>query len=195
MHPDICDTISAMVYESKLKAAPGTERLAIRGVNNPLIQKEHGIIFVPVEHEGNSQASEEEVAIIDGIYKSLLGASFSGKSRKEDRSISSNDILIVSPYNFQVSQLTDKLGDDARVGSVDRFQGQEAPVVIISMAASENSSRGAEFLFSKNRMNVAISRAQALVILVANPRLASTYTSNVDTMALINLFARLTDDN
>ena len=114
-----------------------------------------------MNHEGNSQASEEEVAVVREVYDALIGSRFVGKDAQDDRTITDDDILIVSPYNFQVTKIKDELGEDAKVGSVDKFQGQEAPVVIISMAASEgNSGRGADFLFSKNRMNVALSRAR-----------------------------------
>ena len=192
MHPSICQIVSDMIYDSQLKPDHDTSRLAIQGVNHPQINREQGIIFVPVEHEGNSQASEEEAEVVKEIYDALLGSSFLGKSQENDRPISADDILIVSPYNFQVTKIKDALGDDAKVGSVDKFQGQEAPIVIISMAASEgNSGRGADFLFSKNRMNVAISRAQALVILVTNPNLAATFTGNVENMSLVNMFCRL----
>ena len=193
MHPSICETVSNMVYESQLKPAKGTERLAIQNVSHPSIRQENGIVFIPVNHEGNSQASEEEVAVVREVYDALIGSRFVGKDAQDDRTITDDDILIVSPYNFQVTKIKDELGEDAKVGSVDKFQGQEAPVVIISMAASEgNSGRGADFLFSKNRMNVALSRAQALVILIANPNLGSTFTGNVENMALVNLFCKLT---
>ncbi len=192
MHPSLCQTVSDMIYESKLKPSDDTQRLAIQGVNHPQINAEHGIIFVPVEHEGNSQASEEEAAMVKEVYTSLLGSQFLGKSKNDDRRVSPEDILIVTPFNFQVTKLKEALGDEAKIGSVDKFQGQEAPVVIISMVASEgNSGRGADFLFSKNRMNVAISRAQALVVLVANPNLATTFTTSVESMSLVNMFCKL----
>lgn len=103
------------------------------------------------------------------------------------------DILFVAPYNYQVNKLKAALGPGARVGSVDKFQGQEAPVVILSMCTSDaaESPRGIEFLFSKNRLNVAISRAQALAIVVANPKLATTAVTRLEQMEQVSFFAEL----
>jgi uncharacterized protein len=99
-----------------------------------------------------------------------------------------SDILVVSPYNAQVNLISDMLPDGVRVGTVDRFQGQEAPVCLISMATSsgEELPRDIEFLFSLNRLNVALSRAQALAILIASPRLLDVRCSTLDELRLVN---------
>jgi uncharacterized protein len=119
------------------------------------------------------------------------------KDGADVRKVGLNDILIVTPYNLQVRALQSKLTDGAKVGTVDKFQGQEAPVVIISMCSSDagDSARGLEFLLSKNRINVAISRAETLTVVVGSPNLARTSCSNVEQMALVNLFSRIVEES
>src|SRR5262249_27257252 len=102
------------------------------------------------------------------------------------------DILIVAPYNMQVRKIRNRIAG-ARVGSVDKFQGQQAPVVIVSMCAStaDSSPRGLEFIFNKNRLNVALSRAQTLAIAVANPQPAYTNCPSIEQMELVNFYCRI----
>ena len=102
-------------------------------------------------------------------------------------------MLFIAPFNYQVNILKTALNPDAKVGSVDKFQGQEAPIVFLSMCASDanESPRGIEFLFSKNRLNVAISRAQSLVIVVGSPDLANTSANNLHQMELINFYTKI----
>ena len=102
--------------------------------------------------------------------------------------IRTDDILVVSPYNMQVNLLRSRLPDGARIGTVDKFQGQEAAVVLISMAASSGNDlpRQIEFLFSRNRLNVAISRARCLAVIVASPRLLETSCSTIEQLRLVN---------
>ena len=104
-----------------------------------------------------------------------------------------SDILYVAPYNLQVRKLRDRLPAGARVGSVDKFQGQEAPVVIISMCSSAGDfgTRGLQFLLNKNRLNVAVSRARSLTIVVGDSRISQTSANTVKDMQLINMFCRL----
>ncbi|MFQ5740376.1 MAG: AAA domain-containing protein [Acidobacteriota bacterium] len=111
--------------------------------------------------------------------------------------VGNNDILVVAPYNLQVRKLLASLPEGVRVGTVDKFQGQEAPVVIVSMCASEGQEwpRGVEFLFSRNRLNVALSRAQCLSIVVGNPGLVRTRCSTVSQMTLVNLFCRILQES
>jgi hypothetical protein len=110
------------------------------------------------------------------------------------RKIACNDFLIVAPFNLQVRRLQAAL-PAIRVGTVDKFQGQEAPIVIFSMTASEGnaSPRGIEFLFSRNRLNVAISRAQILAVIVGSPKLERTMCRRLEQMHLVNLFCRAVD--
>jgi len=102
-------------------------------------------------------------------------------------------MLFVAPYNHQVNKLRTALGESAKVGSVDKFQGREAPIVFFSMCASDanDSPRGLDFLFDKNRINVAISRAQSLAIIVGNPGLVNTAASNIEQQRKVNMFCRL----
>ena len=158
--------------------------------------EEYGIKYVPVEHEGNSQSSTEEADVIEKIIQELLGREYTDKDGKADDTIGMEDILVVAPYNMQVNLLQERLGDGARVGTVDKFQGQEAMVVILSMCASDvdGTPRGMEFLFSRNRLNVAISRAQALTVIVGEPCLPSIRTNSVPKTALVNIFCAITDN-
>ena len=154
----------------------------------------HGIHFIPVLHEGNTQASEEEVDIIKNLAEKLIIVLYwPHKEGKEQRNIGWSDILFVAPYNYQANLLKAALNSEARVGSVDKFQGQEAPIVFVSMCASNasESPRGIDFLFSKNRLNVAISRAQALPIIVGSPNLATTPVNNLHQMELVNFYAEI----
>lgn len=196
MHSAINRFISDHVYEGKLKSHPDNDRRLIEvpaGYEGPL-DKEAGIVFLPVEHEGNTQASDEEVERIRQLASELLGRRFySGGNDPEERLIDWGDMLFVAPYNHQVSKLRQALGEQAKVGSVDKFQGQEAPIVFLSMCASDagDSPRGLDFLFDKHRINVAISRAQTLAVVVANPSIGQTAVTRVEQLALINLFNAL----
>ena len=108
------------------------------------------------------------------------------------RPLKLDDILIASPFNMQVNLLKRALPDGARVGTVDKFQGQEAPVVIVSMTTShgDDAPRGTNFLFNRNRFNVAISRAQSLAIVVQSPRLQDVSAGSIEDLVRLNLFAR-----
>lgn len=197
MHPDICNFISGAVYEDRLYAQDCAARRFIHLPDEAVSEaqgswslKSSGIVYVPVQHEGNSQDSEEEARAIVRIVEMLRTCSFVDGTIR--RMLVPNDILIVAPYNMQVRRLQAAL-PGIKVGSVDKFQGQEAPVVIVSMCSSsaDTSSRGLEFIFNKNRLNVAISRAQSLAIIVGSPELASVHCNYVEQMELVNLFCRI----
>jgi uncharacterized protein len=140
-----------------------------------------------VNHEACSQDSDEEATRVKAIYDSLLEQSYVNDKGVHCQ-ITPHNILVVSPYNMQVNLLKQYLGPDARVGTVDKFQGQEAEAVIISMATSsgEDLPRNIDFLFSKNRLNVAISRAKCLAIVVASPKLLSVSCRTPEQIALVN---------
>ena len=196
MHSAVNRFISDAVYEGKLESHPDNEKRVIAVPPNyvgPLL-KEAGIVYVPVQHEGNTQASDEEVAVIVALTQQLLGRMFTDTSGKK-RPIDWRDILYVAPYNYQVNKLRAALDGQAKVGSVDKFQGQEAPIVILSMCTSDpgESPRGIEFLLDKNRLNVAVSRAQTLAIVVANPALQTTPASNLQQQRLVNVFCQLVE--
>jgi uncharacterized protein len=147
--------------------------------------------FVPVRHAGNRNSAAEEVEVIDGIVRGLVARGVNWfRSSTESRPMTLEDVLIVAPYNAQVSDLLLKLPDGARVGTVDKFQGQEAPVVIYSLTTStpEDAPRGMEFLYSLNRFNVATSRAMTAVIVVGSPKLFEPECKSPRQMLLANAF-------
>jgi uncharacterized protein len=188
MNPDVCRFISEAVYEGRLHAedANAAQRLVLSaGADSAL--KATGISWVPVAHADCSQKSEEEAARIGELYTSLLGQRWTNKDGVTE-AIGPADILIVSPYNMQVNLLKAVLPAGARVGTVDKFQGQEAAVVLVSMTTStaEDVSRGLEFLYSRNRLNVAISRAKCLAVVVASPALLQADCNSIEQMKLVN---------
>lgn len=197
LHPGICAFISGAIYEGRLQAEPMTAKRVILLGDKPSrrVPVEAGLLFVPVEHEGNSQGSDEEVAIIQELVAELLGREKTDATGKGKGPVTLGDILFVAPYNMQVRKLEAALGPGARIGSVDRFQGQEAAIVIVSMCSSDAdaSPRGVEFLMNRQRLNVAISRAQSLAIVVASPALARMSCRSVEQMALLNTFCRIVE--
>ncbi|MGZ8982997.1 MAG: TM0106 family RecB-like putative nuclease [Methylotenera sp.] len=189
MHPDVCRFISDAIYDSKLFSDESTykQALVLNGSAHPAL-KPTGISYVPVEHDACSQRSEEEAAVVRDLVTNLLTQQYQdGDSVIYPFTL--EDILIVAPYNMQVNLLKKVLPEGARVGTVDKFQGQEAQVVIISMATSseEYLPRFIEFLFSKNRLNVAISRARCLSVLIMNPLLLEVNAKSASQISLINL--------
>ncbi len=188
MHPDVCRFISDAVYDSRLKSAPGrdVQRLLLGDGAHPALRPT-GIRFWPVEHDECSQRSEEEAREVADLYQSLLGQRWRDHEGHE-AAIEAKHILVVAPYNLQVNLLRRTLPDGARVGTVDKFQGQEAAVVIVSLATSSGDDlpRNIEFLYSRNRLNVALSRAKCLSVLVASPRLMDVRCSTVEQIELVN---------
>ncbi|MGZ6633304.1 MAG: TM0106 family RecB-like putative nuclease [Solirubrobacteraceae bacterium] len=185
MHPDLCDFVSRTMYDGRLTAE---KRCANQRIDSPGLSGT-GLRMLAVEHVDNRTRSTEEADVIASQVRSLLnGGTFTDRDG-EIRLVTLEDILIVAPYNAQVRTLLSRLPAGARVGTVDKFQGQEAPVVFFSMATStdEDVSRGISFLFSRNRLNVAISRAQALSVVVCSPKLLRARCSNVDDMRLVNM--------
>ena len=187
MHPSVCRLVSDQVYDGRLHSAKLTEEYVI-DLPSKILPKKAGIHFLPVEHEGNSQGSEEEVEAIKKLAEELIGHRLWDK-----RNITWDDMLFVAPYNHQVNLLKEALPAEAKIGSVDKFQGQEAPIVFVSMCTSHasESPRGLDFLFSKNRLNVAISRAQSIAIVVGSPRLATTPVNNLHQMELVNFYSSI----
>lgn len=195
LHPDVCKFISESFYEGQLHSSPTASNHELKLPSNPgPVPIESGILFHPVPHTGNTQASDEEVAAVQEILRSVLGRTFTD-SQGESRPLVLDDILFVAPYNMQVRRLEKVLPTGARVGSVDRFQGQEAPVVIVSLCSSagEFGTRGLGFILDRNRLNVAISRAQAIAVVVGDPGIASTSANSVNEMKLLNAFCRLVE--
>jgi uncharacterized protein len=188
MHPEVCGFISEAFYDGRLQPAPGNDRqqLLADGSGQAGI-KPAGVAFVEVEHTACGQKSEEEAGTAALLVDGLLELSWTDRDGKT-RKLTLDDILVVTPYNMQVAALETRLPTGARIGTVDKFQGQEAPVVIVSMTTSsaEEMPRDHEFLFSRNRLNVAISRAQCLAIVIANPRLLEVPCKTVEQMNLVN---------
>lgn len=188
LHPDICEFTSAVFYEGRLRPIPGLERQRIIG---PGIFEGSGLRFVPVEHRGNTNRSEEEVEAVVRMLAELFGSRprFVADDGTE-RDLMEKDVLVVAPYNAQVSALRHRLPAEVAVGTVDKFQGQQAPIVVYSMASSSaaDAPRGMEFLYSLNRLNVATSRAQALVVLVGSQELAAVRCKTPRQMRLANAF-------
>jgi uncharacterized protein len=194
MHPSVCRFISESIYEGRLNAHANCARqkIAVPARASALVNRENGILFSGIEHDGDVQQSDEEVQRVLGIFGELLGRQYTDKDGKT-RALELNDFLFIAPYNAQVRALQAALPADARVGSVDKFQGQEAPVCILSLCSSygEYGSRGLGFILDRNRINVAISRAQCLAVVVADPRIATTSAASLDEMMLVNLFCKL----
>jgi len=189
LHPDVCKFTSEAFYEGKLSSHAITRSRVLAGHQ---WVKEAGLWFVAVEHAGNRNSSTEEVEVVARIVEGLLSGEvqwFYGAGNK--RQLQEKDILIVAPYNAQVADLLARL-PRMRIGTVDKFQGQEAPVVIYSMTTSspEEAPRGMEFLYSLNRLNVATSRAMTAVIVVGSPRLFEPECHSPRQMQLANALCR-----
>jgi predicted RecB family nuclease len=189
LHPSICKFTSEIFYDGKLSSNPIAQSRVLAGHS---WLKEPGLYFVPVEHSGNRNTSPIEVEVVARIVESLLKPKVKwfysvGNSRR----LEEKDILIVAPYNAQVAELSERL-PNMRIGTVDKFQGQEAPVIIYSLTTSspEDAPRGMEFLYSLNRLNVATSRAMSNVILVGNPRLMQPECRSPRQMQLANALCR-----
>jgi len=185
LHPKICEFTSELFYEERLQSEVLTHSRVLEG---HLWLKGAGLWFVPVEHEGNRNSSAEEVEMVTRVVKGLLRPEVKWfYSAGNQRRLKEEDILIVAPYNAQEADLSARL-PKMRIGTVDKFQGQEAPVVIYSMTTSspEDAPRGMEFLYSLNRLNVATSRAMTAVIVVGNPRLFEPECRSPRQMQLAN---------
>lgn len=189
LHPDVCAFTSEQFYEGRLESRSENrnQRLNTRG---PLDGT--GLRFVPVEHSGNRSESEEEVERVFELVTGLLrdGATWTDKTGST-RLLELKEMLIVTPYNAQVAALAKAL-PGANIGTVDKFQGQEAPVVFYSMATSsaEDAPRGMEFLYSLNRLNVAISRAKCVGVIVASPALFRVQCTTPRQVELANALCR-----
>ncbi len=186
--------ISSNFYEERLICDKSTDKRIIN-FNKKSKIKDSGIHYIEMNHKNNVQTSIEEFEEIRDLMKEMIGLEFDDKGKK--RKLSVDDFLIISPYNTQVNLLISKLEEskikNPRVGTIDKFQGQEAPVTIISMTSSDSDSlpRNKEFFFSRNRLNVAISRAQVASIILFNPNLLDSSPKNLDQIKLMNNFFKL----
>jgi superfamily I DNA and/or RNA helicase len=190
LSPAVCAFTSELFYESRLEPKKNLENQALVGVER---LSGSGLWYLDMEHDGCTSSSDAEVEVVARLVERLTApGSLWMKQDKSTAQLTLDDVLVVSPFNAQVSRLIDRLPTGARVGTVDKFQGQEAPVVIYSMATSsaEDAPRGMEFLYSLNRLNVATSRARCAVIVVANARLFEPECRSPRQMKLANAMCR-----
>lgn len=182
MHPAVCQPVSELSYAGLLHSHETAHHRGIEGI-------EPGIYLREVDHRHNITSSTEEADAVVDTVRRIVGRTWTDNGKT--RELTDADILVVAPYNLQVRvirrRLTDAGFDETRVGTVDRFQGQEAPAVILSMTSSSTVDlpRGLDFLLSRNRLNVALSRAQALAVLICSPRLLDADVRGVEQMRLV----------
>lgn len=190
LHPQICAFTSEMFYDGRLMARPEN---ATQVVHSQGAISGAGLRFVAVEHSGNQTESPEEVAKIAQLIADLLDGNSTWTDKNgQTKRLELKNILVVAPYNVQVSELKKGLPAGAHVGTVDKFQGQEAPVVFYSMTTStpEDAPRGINFLYNLNRLNVAVSRAQCVAVIVASPALFQVECKSPRQMQLANALCR-----
>jgi len=188
MHPAVCAPVSRLSYEGKLES-----RAAVRDLDGVL----PGLHPVTVPHALNSTSSPEEADAVAGLVGSLLGRAWT--TPEGARPLGEGDVIVVAPYNAQVDTIRQRLAlagwHDVSVGTVDKFQGREAAVAIVSLAASsaEEVPRGLEFLLLANRLNVAVSRAQWAAYLLYSPALTDALPHNAETLAQLSAFIELVE--
>jgi len=191
LHPAVAAPVSVLSYEGKLRSHPSASERTLLGV-------EPGLHSVPIRHEGNTTSSVEEAEQVVDIVRSLQGSSWLDSSEGgSPRPLNTADFIVVTPYNAQLVVIEEALVSagfgGVAVGTVDKFQGQEAVIAIVSLAASSSqvAPRGLEFLLLKNRLNVAISRAKWAAYLVYSPELADGLPHTVEGVARVSAFIRL----
>jgi superfamily I DNA and/or RNA helicase len=186
MHPTLTAFTSAAFYEGRLESRG---HLAAQTLIGPEPVRGVGSRLLPAEHTGGDNVAPDEARQVAALATTLVrsGATWIDQHGTE-RPIGWNDVLIVAPYNAQVGEIRRHLPAEARVGTVDKFQGQEAPVSVYSMTTStpEDAPRGMDFLYSRNRLNVATSRARCVAIVVATPELIRVRARNPKQMRLAN---------
>ncbi|MDQ3383077.1 MAG: Upf1 family helicase, partial [Actinomycetota bacterium] len=191
MHPGITEFVSGMSYDSRLLSVPGLERQEVLGV--PGLEGS-GVRWVPVEHEGFRPDNPVEADVVAGLADRLLAGRWVDVEGRQ-RPVTPRDVLVVAPYNAHVARLAQVLPDGVAVGTVDKFQGREAAVVIYSMASSgaEEAPRGVGFLYDTHRLNVAVSRARALAVVVGEPALLQAPVSSPEQLRSVNALCRFVD--
>ncbi|HET6672915.1 MAG TPA: DEAD/DEAH box helicase, partial [Agromyces sp.] len=190
MHPAVAAPVSRLSYEGELRSHPCASERSLDGVAP-------GLTPVPVDHSGNATSSPEEAAVIVELVGDLLGRHWVDATDATARPLAQRDLIVVTPYNAQLTLVRSALDAagyrDVPVGTVDKFQGQEAAVAIVSLAASSAAAapRGVEFLLLKNRLNVAISRAKWAAYVVYSPGLLDTLPRTPEGVAQLSAFIRL----
>jgi predicted RecB family nuclease len=186
LRPELAAFTSEAYYAGRLDWEESCARRSVEAGN--------GLVFRPVEHAANGQLSREEAAVVAEAIDALLGTSYTDETGAT-RPLGIEDVLVLTPYNAQVRALRQTVPEGVRVGTVDKFQGQEAPVVLVSLASSsgEDAPRGLSFVFNANRINVATSRAQCRVELVCSPRLLDADCRSIEEMRLVNALCRFVE--
>jgi uncharacterized protein len=189
LHPDICAFTSELFYNCKLVSRAGLE-LQVINAAGPICGS--GLRYLPVIHHGNQNCSPEEASAIGALVEGILRSKAMWVDREgRQKPITLDDIIIITPYNAQVFEIQQRL-PGVHVGTVDKFQGQEAPIAIYSTATSSRADapRGMEFLYSSNRLNVATSRARCVCIMVSSPELFEVECRTPRQAQLANSFCR-----
>jgi predicted RecB family nuclease len=192
MHPDLCRFTSRTFYDGKLTGVDGLELQEILADPPP---SGAGLRVIEVPHEGNTNASPEEAAVVADLVRNLLDRQWRNRFG-ELAPIGVEQVVVVTPYNAQIRAIQSAAAAAGlprlQAGTVDKFQGREAPVVIYSMATSsaDDAPRGMEFLYDLHRLNVATSRARALAIIVASPDLVRVACQTPRQMHLANALCR-----
>ncbi|MGY1784717.1 TM0106 family RecB-like putative nuclease [Geodermatophilus sp. SYSU D00698] len=192
MHPALTAFVSDLAYEGRLESAALRERITVRPGG---LVSGAGPAVRFVEHTVAASASSmEEAAEVAAVWESLQGVGWVDAEGAE-RPIGPDDVLVVAPYNNQVALIRSLLPDGARVGTVDRFQGQEAPVVVYSTTSTsaDEAPRGVSFLYDLNRLNVAVSRAKALAVVVMSPLLLDAQVRTPEQLRQVNAMCRLAE--
>ncbi|WP_313988388.1 AAA domain-containing protein [uncultured Rothia sp.] len=196
MDSALCERVSWLSYDGALASAAATAGRALQGVAP-------GVVSYPVEHAGCSVRSVQEAQAVVDCVRELLGREWVPAAGAEPRPLAAEDCIVVAAYNAQVdcvrealiaAGLADSSGAGVRVGTVDKFQGQEATVVLVSLASSRvDSGRGAGFVLSPNRLNVAVSRGQWQAVLVHSPWVARSVPQDVEEVLALSGFAGLVE--
>lgn len=192
MHPAITSFISGLAYEDRLESQDGMAQQAVSGTSR---LDGSGLRWLPVEHEGNGSSSPEEVEAVAGLVAELLAGSWTDQDGVT-RPLGGEDVLVVAPYNAHVAALREGLPEDVPVGTVDKFQGHEGAVVVYAMGASsaKDAPRGVPFLFDVHRLNVAVSRARALAVVVGSPVLLEAGVSTPEQLRAVNALCRFVEE-
>jgi uncharacterized protein len=193
MHPSLTAFVSELAYEGRLESAPGREQLAIEA---PGRLSGDGLRWVPVEHTiVAEQASREEATVVRVLVDDLLRGGWTSADGTVSP-ITLDDVLVIAPYNAQVAALLHALPSGARVGTVDKFQGQQGAVVIYTMASTSAAvaPRGVSFLYDLHRLNVAISRAKAMTVVVGSPLLLDAEVHSPEDLRAVNALCRYVDE-
>jgi predicted RecB family nuclease len=196
MHSAVAAFVSRRFYDGRLQVEPGCER---QRVDSASLLGGTGLRFVPVEHHGNTVVSTEETDAIRALCVDVLADGHWTDRSGSSRRLTGADILVLAPFNAQVNRLRSRLTSvdpSIRIGTVDKFQGQEAPVVIYSTTASsvDDAPRGLEFLYSLNRFNVAISRARGVIAVICSPRLLSPLLHKPEQLRMVNALCAFAED-